>query len=316
MLHDFRTVWPYARHALRPPEAPAPVEWSTRLTDPHLGEVEISGRLRRLPSANECVILAHGLGGSTESYYSLRGAGAVAGFGMDSLALSLRGSDRRGEDFYNIALFADLVAACASPELAGYDRIYVLGYSMGGYVSMHFARNVEDPRVKAVATMCTPIDLKAAQVYIDTSRAWFYRHHCLNGLKSIYDAVARANPERVPTDNDRVQAVRTMWDWDALAIAPRYGYRTPEEYYDALTLRRALGEFRVPTLLVAAEGDPIIPARTIRPFLDSARNPRAHGLEVRWVRAGGHVTFPGDLDLGFGPEQGIEQQLLQWFRQQ
>lgn len=314
MIHDLRTVWPYARHALRMPEAPEPEEWETELVDPDLGPVRISGRLRRQPGASECVLLAHGLGGSTESYYALRGAGAAARMGMDSLALSLRGSDRRGEDFYNIALFADLVAACASPELAGYERLYVLGYSMGGYVTLHFGLNVEDPRVKAVATMCTPIDLKAAQVYIDSSRAWFYRHHCLSGLKSIYAAVAEKNPERVPTEHGRVQAVKTMWDWDDLAIAPRYGYETPEAYYDALTLRRRLGEFRVPALLVADRGDPIIPARTIEPFLDSARSPSGLPLEVRWVRGGGHVTFPADLDLGFGPERGIEPQLYQWFR--
>ncbi len=298
------------------PFAPEGQVWSVGLADPDLGQVRISGCLRRVPDASACVLLVHGLGGRTGSYYTLRGAGAVAQSGMDSLALSLRGSDREGEDFYNIALFADLVAACASPELAGYERIYILGYSMGGYVSMHFALNVEDPRVKAVAVQCTPIDLKAAQVYIDSTRAWLYRRHCLDGLKSIYDAVARLNPERVPTANEDVQGVRSMWDWDALAIAPRYGYGSPEEYYDALSLRRDLGSFRVPTLLVAAEHDPIVPAHTIRPFLDSARKPIGCALQVKWIRDAGHVTFPNELDLGFGPKKGIEPQLLHWFRQQ
>jgi predicted alpha/beta-fold hydrolase len=316
VIQDFRTLWPYARYALRMPVAPEPEVWGTELEDPHWGTVRITGHHRKQPGSSECVLLAHGLGGSSGSYYALRGAAAVASMGMDSLAISLRGSDRLGEDFYNIALFADLVAACGSPELAHYDRIYALGYSMGGYVTMHFARNTQDPRVKAAVTMCTPLDLKSAQVYIDSKRAWFYRHHCLNGLKSIYEAVAKTNPERVPSDNARVQAVKTVWEWDDLTIAPRYGYDSPEHYYEGLTLRRHLGSFKVPTMLVASDDDPIIPPRTIRPFLDSAKNARDHGLQVKWVSKAGHLTFPTNLDLGFGPELGIEPQILQWFRQQ
>jgi len=316
VLHDLRTLWPYARFALRPPKPPAPRAWSTELRDPDVGCVRLTGQLREADDADECVLIVHGLGGSTESHYVLHGTAVAARFGLSSLALALRGSDRRGEDFYNVALHADLAAAVGSPELSRYARLYVLGYSMGGYVALHFARHCTDPRLVAVATLCTPIDLKAAQVYIDSRRAWIYRHHCLQGLKSIYDAVVRANPERAPSANPRVQAVKTIWDWDDLAIAPRYGYASPEDYYEALTLRRHIGSFRVPALLVASREDPIIPPRTIEPFLDAACHPREHGLDVRWTARGGHVAFARDIDLGFGPEKGIEAQLFQWFRRQ
>lgn len=309
---DIWTLYPFVKHRLAPFQAPAPTPWETTLEDPDVGTVRLTGQLRGDPDARELVVIVHGLGGTTDSYYCMRAAAAVAEIGGASLCLSLRGSDRRGEDFYNIALHADLQAAVASPRLARYERIFILGYSMGGYVTWHFARGPADPRVKAVAAVCTPIDLLTAQRYIDGARAWIYRHHVLNGLKAIYRAVAEKG-HAVPSDPREVQRVRTMYDWDRLAIAPRYGYESPEHYYQDLSIKPHLDAFAVPALLVAGMHDPIVPPQTIRPFVEQRSGGDARSLEVHWVRRGGHVAFPRDLDLGFGPRRGLEGQIYGWF---
>lgn len=309
---DIWTLYPFLAHrlrAIRPPEAKP---WSTVLRDEDVGEVKLTGALRERPDATDLVIVIHGLGGRIDSYYCLRGALAADEFGCSSLALALRGADRKGDDFYNIALREDIAAAVASPELAHYERIYVLGYSMGGYVTMHYARSPSDPRVKAVAAVCTPLDLLAAQKYIDSPRPWFYRQHVLNGLKSIYAACAASGKHPVPSDPALVARVRTMYEWDRLAIAPRYGYDSPEHYYKELSIIPHLKSLATPTLLVAGESDPIVPPPTIRPFLDRALSPDG-AFGIRWVHRGGHVAFPRSLDLGYGPIPGLEPQIFQWF---
>lgn len=305
---------PFLRHKLRPPTG-AELRgrpWSTTLTDPDAGEVLLTGYLRDLPEAQELVLILHGLGGTPESYYCQLGAATAHRADMSSLSLALRGADRLGADFYNIALTADLKAALASPECARFSRIYVLGYSMGGYVAMHYACDPEvDPRVRGVAAVCTPIDLKTSQVYIDTRRAWAYRRHVLNGLVAIYEEVAKRRP--VPSPVEEVRRVKTMWDWDALAIAPRYGYDSPEHYYEELGVGRRLADLRVPVALVATENDPVIPTSTIRPFLPKTDVP----FEVHWIRSGGHLAFPGNLELGSGEGRGdSDEQILRWFRRQ
>ena len=169
---------------------------------------------------------------------------------------------------------------------------------------------LSSPVHRAVAALCTPVDLFSAQRHIDAPRAWLYRRHVLNGLKSIYAAVA-ARGRPVPTPLATVLAVRTIHEWDRVAIAPRYGYDSPEHYYEALSIVPHLMDLAVPALLVAGRADPIIPATTIEPFVPAEG--RDGRLVVRWVDRGGHVNFPRSLDLGFGPERGLEAQVFQWF---
>jgi len=257
------------------------------------------GDLREEPGSRELFVVVHGLGGGPASYYCLRAARAIAAAGASSLCLALRGADRLGEDFYNVAQREDLAAALASRALARYERICVLGYSMGGYVALHYARGPCDPRVAAVAAVCTPLDLHAAQRYIDTPRAWLYRRHVLGGLKEIYAAVARRG-RPVPSPLADVTAVRTMYEWDRLAIVPRYGFASVEQYYDSFSIVPHLTRLSVPALLVASERDPIVPASSIRPFLPAVPD----ALQVRWVEGGGHVTAPG----------GLEAVLIAWCR--
>lgn len=315
LFQDLRTLAPFVRHRFVPLRLAEPRPWETTLEDRDVGRIRLTGLLRDVAGARDLLLVAHGLGGTPESYYCRRSAHVAASFGFSTLALALRGADRLGEDVYNIALRDDLAAAVASPALAAYERVFVIGYSMGGYVALHYARGPLDPRVKAVAAVCTPLDLLAAQRYIDSPRAWLYRHHVLNGLKAIYSAVA-ARGRRVPTDPSQVRAVRTMYEWDRLAIAPRYGYEGPEHYYEALSIKPHIGDLAVPSLLVAGRADPIVPTSTIEPFLALRDRGSGHRLDVHWAERAGHVAFPRDLDLGYGPRRGLEAQIFQWFQAQ
>jgi hypothetical protein len=275
--------------------------------DARMGPVRLTGELRAPAGARALVVIVHGLGGSPRSSYCLRAARVAWERGLASLCLALRGADRRGEDFYNVGLRADLCAALASPALAPYPRLYLLGYSMGGFVVLHAARGPLDARVQRVAAISTPLDLQAAQRHVDSPRAWLYRRHVLGGLKEIYRAVAERG-RAVPTPLSEVLAVRTIHAWDRLTIAPRYGFASPEAYYAALALAPHLARLEVPALLVAGSRDPVIPADTIRPFLPAA----GEGLLTLWVEDAGHVAFPRDLDLGLGGEPGLEPQVLAW----
>lgn len=310
MYRHIETLAPYAWFAAFPPKAPEPAFWHTKVEDPDKGEINLTGELRDPGGARDLYVLVHGLGGGTDSIYCKRGAAAVAAIGQASLCLALRGADRLGEDFYNIALKADLEATMRSPRLAYFERIFLIGYSMGGYVTMHYARNPNDERVKAAAAICTPIDLKDAQLHIDSLSAWIYRKHVLKGLIEIYQNVAKRKP--VPNDPALVAKVRTMHDWDRLTIAPRYGYDSPEHYYEALNIRPHLGSLKIPVLHVASRRDPVIAPRTIEPFLDAAAAP----YELHWADAGGHVNWSRRLDLGLGGTPGLEGQLFSWFERQ
>src|SRR6185436_15956713 len=132
LLSHLWTLGPRLAHAVRPPRVPDSLPWETVVQDPQVGPVRLTGRLRELPG-DELLVLVHGLGGSSTSVYMLQGAEAAEAAGLSCLRVNLRGADRLGEDFYHAGLTADLHGAVASPEVARYRRIYVLGYSLGGH---------------------------------------------------------------------------------------------------------------------------------------------------------------------------------------
>jgi uncharacterized protein len=319
LLGHYWTIIPRFRHGLRPLVAPAGKPWETSLVDPVAGQVPVTGWLRQRsgsgsPGSEELVVLVHGLGGSTESHYMVRGAEAAEAAGLSCLRLNLRGCDRRSHDFFHAGLTADLHAALASPELRGYRRIYVVGYSLGGHVVLRLASEDVDPRVAGVAALCAPLDLSLSQQALDVPVRWPYRRYLLRSLFDVFAAVAARRPQ--PLSVGEVTRIRTIREWDDRVVAPRHGFADAGDYYARASVAPRLGELRVPALLVNSEGDPMVPAWAVRAVL---RGP-APRLEVRWVAGGGHVSFPRRLDVGLrgGPTDGlgVDAQVLGWLRRQ
>ena len=301
--------------------APEPSEWSTVVDDPQVGPVTLSGLLREEPGADSLLLFVHGIGGSAQSRYCLAVARAASLVGISCLRYSMRGCDRRGGDYYHAGLSADLGRALASPALAHYSRVYLLGYSLGGHVALHYACSAigacasnaaahgPDPRVAAVAAVCSPLDLAAAARAIDLPSRWPYRRYVLRNLLEIYAAVAATRPVPVPIEvAGRFTRLR---QYDDLVVAPRWGFAGADDYYARAAVAPALKSLAVPALLVAVESDPMVPAQAVRPAVEAAGD----SLEVRWVANGGHVGFPRDLDLGVEAPLGIEGQVIGWLQQ-
>jgi hypothetical protein len=303
------TIAPSVWADFHPRAAPISEPWSTQLQDPAAGTVTLRGALQRAegPGARSCLIVVHGLGGSIERPYCILAALAARRAGINCLRLGLRGADRKGEDFYHGGLSRDIEAAVASQGLAEFERIYVLGYSLGGHVTLRYATGASlDPRVRAVAAVCAPLDLARSAQHIDAPGSYLYRRHVLAGLNEIYRAVAETKPVPTPVAHAlRAQALRT---WDSLTIVPRFGFANVAEYYREMSVGPRLAALRLPSMLVQSTLDPMVPPWTYEPHL--ARS--SSKLDVRRVRGGGHVAFP-PISLETGrPKALLEDSLLSW----
>jgi hypothetical protein len=302
----FWSLWPTVRHVVRGRHAPACAPWSTTLLDERVGRIELRGWLDVVRDAPALVVIVHGLGGQATSHYSVAGFRAARRAGLSSLRIWLRGGDRRGEDFYHAGLTADLDATLASAEVRAAPAVVLLGYSLGGHVVLRYATGRPDPRVKAVAAICAPLDLAATAVAFDEEIAWPYRAHVMRSLRSMYAAVARRR--QVPTPLEVVRRARGVREWDRLTVVPRHGFASVADYYERESVAPRLCDLKVPALLVASDDDPVVPAHVLRPTLSRPHD----GLDVRWTSRGGHVGFPADLDLGFTGDRGLENQVVGW----
>ncbi len=280
-----------------------------------MGPVRLTGWLRDFPvegrpegSGQGLVVIVHGLGGCCESQYVRRAAAAAERAGLSCLRLNLRGSDRSGTDFYHAGLTTDLAAAMSSPELAGFSRLLLLGYSLGGHVALRFASSEREPRLSGVVAVCAPLDLALSAVAIDQPALALYKRHLVAHLKEIYQPVAARRPELIPFAD--VRSIRSLREWDDRVVAPRHGFASGADYYARASVAPHLGALCVPTLLLQAEGDPMIPAATVRPALTQTYP----NLEVRWLRRAGHCGFPEPIELVLRADRDprLEDQAIGW----
>jgi hypothetical protein len=304
------TVAPFARHLIAPRRVPDSRAFDVAIDDPRFGRIQLSGLLHAPGHARALLVVVHGLGGSAESHYVQDAVAATLDAGLACLRVNLRGADLSGDDFYHAGLSTDLSEIIAAPALARFESIGVLGYSLGGHVSLRLATESRDPRVRAVAAVCAPLDLDRSASEIDLGRRWVYRRHVLSGLREMYAAFcARRRPD-VPLSV--AAGIRTIRQWDDRIVAPRHGFESAEDYYAKASVAPRLAALELPALLVQAEHDPMVPAYSVRPALERA----SRSLEVRFVDDGGHVGFPEAVDLGVPAPLGLESQIVGWLTQQ
>jgi hypothetical protein len=299
------TVGGYLRRRWQTVTPPPAREWGAQIDDPRVGPVRISGQFTELDEDGPLLLVVHGLGGHSESTYAVRAAASAVAARLSCLRINLRGADRRGEDVYHAGLTADLHAAVASPELARFQQILVLGYSLGGHVGLRFAVETSDPRVRAATAVCSPLLLAPGARAIDSPAGWLYRRYLLANLVECYEKVAARRP--VPAPLAEVRRLRKIEHFDDLVVAPRHGFADAQDYYAQASVGTVLDGLARPALLVASETDPMVPPAAVRPVLDG-RPP----LEVKWVEEGGHLGFDSQLDLGIEGEKGLEGQVLAW----
>ena len=307
MRAHFWTVYPRLRHhLLRQAPDVATEPWEAVVDDPQRGAVAVRGRLRRPPGSRAAVVLVHGLGGSSQSPYVRSAAATCEELGLATLRLGLRGSDGSGTDIYHAGLTADVAAALSAPELAGFESLHLLGFSLGGHVALRYASESPEPRLRSVAAVCSPLDLAVAQRAFDRPACWPYRAYVLRRLKGLYAAIATRAP--VPTPVAEVMRVTRLRDWDRLTVVRRFGFADTDDYYTRASVAPLLPRLAVPALLVASPGDPMVPRASIAAAAAASQG----RLLLRWVDGGGHVGFAPDVDVGAPGPPGLERQVVAW----
>ena len=292
---------------IRPGVAPASEPWSVVAEDPKVGSVRLTGRIRH-QSSRKLVVVVHGLGGDVEAPYVVAASLAAEAAGLSCLRINLRGADRSGEDYYHAGLTADLHAALSSEELLCYEEVFVLGYSVGGHLTLRYSTDAPDPRVRAVAAVSPPLDLDLCATAFDRPGCEIYRRSVLGGLKEIYEKVAERRS--VPAPVEEVRRLRKIREWDNLVVAPRYGFRDAEHYYRSVSVAPRLAELPLRSLVLFAKNDPMVPASAV------AENASRCGpnARVEWIDTGGHMAFSSKLDLGCGGALGLEAQIMSWLQ--
>jgi predicted alpha/beta-fold hydrolase len=280
-----------------PPKWFATVPAHVRIPLPGAGSLHARAYWQPREEPKAAVLLVHGLGGTSQSLYVVRAAVALHRAGFHVVCLDLRGIAEGLDDapaLYHAGLTEDpRVAADWVAEQPGVSGVVLVGFSMGGHVAVRLAGELggDVGPIRGIVAISAPLDLHAVSRAIARVRSLPYHAYVLRHLVGHALAFARRHPDRAHYDVTRVRRLRSVRSFDETVSAPMHGFQSVDDYYRRAAAGPFVPHIRIPTLLLHAEDDPMVPPWCVRPWLDHAPNV----VEQQWSAHGGHVGWFGGL---------------------
>jgi len=253
--------------------------------------------------------MLHGLEASSTAHYMLGAAAKAFAAGLSVVLLNQRncgGTEHLGPGLYHSGLTDD--PGYVLNELVtrdGIGRIGVAGYSLGGNLALKLAGDYGSAPPAALRAVCavSPIvEISQCVHALERPMNIIYQWNFVKNLRARMRRKAGAWPGRFPIE--RLPSVRTVREFDDVFTAPHFGFKDAEDYYHRASAMRVVDRIRVPTLVIAAQDDPFVPAA----MFDSPALLSNPCITTIVTRHGGHCGFiapPGSEDDGYWAESLI-----------
>ena len=261
------------------------------------------------PWTQATLIALHGLNGSSEAHYMKGLAAKAFARGMNVVRLNQRNcgdTEHLSEGLFHSGLTAD--AAHVVDELTrvdGLPAIGVAGYSLGGNLALKLAGEYgahAPTNFLGVAAVSPIIEIEECTKALERPGNGLYQWNFVRDLKRRMRRKDACDPGRF--DLTKLDAIRTVRQFDETYTAPYFGFRDASDYYHRASAMRVIDRVQVPALVITAEDDPFVPSE---PFRKPAVSGNAH-IDLRISAHGGHCGFVGArsaTDDGYWAEDEI-----------
>lgn len=242
-------------------------------------------------------LLMHGMAGCHRSPYMIRLADQLSGQGIRVFRMDARGCGA-GRDFAtgitHAARSDDAHAALLDIQRrCPHSPIDVVGVSLGGNILLKLLGELPGSDSAAAGTLdalrrcvavAPPIEPAVCSRNLGRRSLSFYCRYFIRLLiNRVPPGVAASETwQRLPYKNPP----RKLWDFDDAITSQLAGYHDAAEYYEASRAGKVLERIETPTLILAAQDDPLIPAA----IFDRGYPP---SVQLHLARRGGHVGFIG-----------------------
>jgi predicted alpha/beta-fold hydrolase len=244
------------------------------------------------PDRPPVLVLLHGLEGSARSHYLIGMSRKAYAAGFHTIRVNTRncgGTEHLTPTLYCAGLSQDVLAIVrAVRSRVRNPRIYAAAVSLGANILLKFLGEQGgngEHYIRAAGVMSPPIELGLGVRRMQEPQNWIYQRYFVRKLIRRMERKTQLFPHI--GDMRRIARVRTIEEFDDVVTAPHFGFRTAENYYYVASSARVLDAVRVPTLIVQAKDDPMIPFDM---FLHAGieRNPYLRLLATDY---GGHTGF-------------------------
>ena len=242
------------------------------------------------------LILVHGLEGSSQAGYarSLAQAALEAGFSVHRFNMRSCGGTEAvcGSTLYHSGQTGDLLAVIreitSDQASNGNLPLFAIGFSLGGNVVLKLAGELGENAVGVITgiiAVSTPIDLAACVRTLKRRSNYIYANRFVNRLKARIRLKESLTPGSFSLE--KLGGVRTVYEFDDTFTAPSFGFGTADRYYATQSSNQFLHQIRIPTLMVQAKDDPMIPFEVY----EAAALERNPSIQLIAVDHGGHLGF-------------------------
>jgi predicted alpha/beta-fold hydrolase len=237
------------------------------------------------------MILVHGLEGSSAAGYarSMSYAALQAGYATHRFNMrSCGGTENLALSNYHSGQTSDLLHVVKERRRISGLPIFLVGFSLGGNVVLKLTGELGDQAQGLIAATCavsTPIDLKACAIALGKPENAIYERRFLSRLRERVRLRHRQAPEIYSLEH--LKKVKKIYDFDDLYTGPLFGFGNADNYYETQSSSRFIDNIRIPTLVVQAKDDPLIPFSVY----DHAAFRENPCLKLIAVEHGGHLGF-------------------------
>ena len=241
-------------------------------------------------TGDRIVILLHGLCGCHSAPYMVRTASKLNRAGIRTFRVDMRGfgdSTFVSKNHLHGGCSQDLLSVLGYVNrLSPLSSISLVGFSIGGNIVLRtlgkWASKVESIVDSAVA-VCPPIDLIEASRNLRNQGNRLYERYFIRRMSEQLQDRRRQVKDLV--DPGVCPLPDRLIHFDDQFTAPAWGYSGAMDYYRDASSSSWLRDIKVPTLLLVAKDDPVVP------FSMFSQTELSNEIELVAPARGGHLGF-------------------------
>ena len=255
------------------------------------------------------VLLAHGMGGSTEAGYMRRIARKLWIRGFTVFMMNQRGSglgmglsDRlwNGGSSDDLDMMIKYIA-----KVYPNNPIDVVGFSLSGNILLKYLgeKGTSETKVRKAFAVSPPIDLKkASHVLSKTSKGAFLNRYYMKQIHIQMEAMVECFPDNFASP----LTAKTILEFDEAYTAPAAGYKNIHDYYSKCSSIRFLEDIAVPTTILCAMDDPFVEATIFKSVRMSS------SIELNTPEWGGHMGYISKRPTPWGDYRWMDFMVVDW----
>ena len=270
-------------------------------------------------TGDRVVVLLHGLCGSHSSPYMRRLAAKLNHQAVRTMRMDQRGwgaAEKTARKPTHAGRSDDLRHAVqAVRQICPGSPIALVGFSLGGNVVLKYlaeeGASLQSELAQAVV-VSPPSDLAACARSLQRGTSRWYERYFIRRLMQYVRVRARSDPAWHSLLRHQ-HRVGTLWQFDHHFTAPLSGFHSADDYYQQSSTHRRWQEIKLPTHLLVARDDPLVPYQTFDELTPTARG---HSLHVHVTAHGGHLGFVSRgmavQGTGYSDRRWMDRAIVAW----